>query len=154
MPPKKASFHSQASSSEPLLPPGGFIRAPRSKAKVLPKARRVRPAQDDPSPSRSLFDLMPPLLVEESPNVRAGPSSQVRRYYWLYRYSTNLYQPLHTPIPAVDESNEPFDFSSMFVFSAPPEDPESEEEEEEEEDQVSLCISEFLKSLQGTILVG
>jgi hypothetical protein len=73
MPPKKTPSH-----SEPILPPGRFIRAPMSKAKIPPKACRIRPPDSGPPPPQSLFDLMLPLLIEDNPlNAVAGPLSQV-----------------------------------------------------------------------------
>jgi len=76
MPPKKTPLRSQASKPEPDFPGGGFIRAPRSKAKIPPKARRVHMPQDVPSPTPSFFDLMPQLRAEDtSIAAAAGPSS-------------------------------------------------------------------------------
>jgi hypothetical protein len=84
MPPKKELFYPQANCSDPVLPPGGFIHAPSLKAKVPPKARRLCPPQGDPSPSQSLFDLMPPLMmVNESLKIAAGSSSQVCTQYYI-----------------------------------------------------------------------
>ncbi|KAN0136388.1 hypothetical protein V8E53_005756 [Lactarius tabidus] len=65
MPPKKTPSRSQASKPEPDIPGGGFIRAPRSKAKTSPHLCLL------------FFDLMPQLSANIAPtDVAAGLSSQ------------------------------------------------------------------------------
>ncbi|KAN0134001.1 hypothetical protein V8E53_008219 [Lactarius tabidus] len=111
MPPKKTPSRSQASKPEPDIPGGGFIRAPRSKAKVPPKARRIHLPQDIPSPSPSFFNLMPQLSANIAPtDVAAGPSSQ--------------------DVPKL-VTQKP-DMAALFQQAAPPSDPESEDEDVQE----------------------
>ncbi|KAN0141880.1 hypothetical protein V8E53_000342 [Lactarius tabidus] len=111
MPPKKTPSRSQASKPEPDIPGGGFIRAPRSKAKVPPKARCIHLPQDVPSPSPSFFDLMPQLSANIAPtDVAAGPSSQ--------------------DVPKL-VTQKP-DMAALFRQAAPPSDPESEDEDVQE----------------------
>ncbi|KAN0141768.1 hypothetical protein V8E53_000230 [Lactarius tabidus] len=111
MPPKKTPSRSQASKPEPDIPGGGFIRAPCSKAKVPPKARRIHLPQDVPSPSPSFFDLMPQLSANIAPtDVAAGPSSQ--------------------DVPKL-VTQKP-DMAALFRQAAPPSDPESEDEDVQE----------------------
>ncbi|KAN0140691.1 hypothetical protein V8E53_001518 [Lactarius tabidus] len=108
MPPKKTPSRSQASKPEPDIPGGGFIRAPRSKAKVPPKARRIHLPQDVPSPSPSFFNLMLQLSANIAPtDAAAGPSSQ--------------------DIPKL-VTQKP-DMAALFRQAAPPSDPESEDED-------------------------